>query len=69
MELSARKTSRARHCIDRTRTLRRTEATAQTANRIPIPESRAGFYHLFTLQKLISTCLDLFCLFEDIPAS
>jgi hypothetical protein len=49
------------------RILRRTESPAQTADRVAIPETRAGFHHLFTLQKRISTCLDLFCRFWDIP--
>ena len=67
MKLAARKAGGSCHCIDGMRILRRTESPAQTANRVAIPESRAGFYHLFTLQKRISTCLDLFCRFWDIP--
>ena len=67
MKLPARKAGGSCHCIDGMRILRRTESPAQTADRVAIPETRAGFHHLFTLQKRISTCLDLFCRFWDIP--
>ena len=67
MKLPARKAGGSGHCIDGMRVLRRTEYPAQTAHRVAIPETRAGFHHLFTLQKRISTCLDLFCRFWDIP--
>ena len=66
-EIAGAKSRGSCHCIDGMRILRRTESPAQTTDRVAIPETRAGFHHLFTLQKRISTCLDLFCRFGDIP--
>ena len=69
MKLPVGKASGARHRVHATRTFRQTESPAQTPGGIAIPESRAGFKHLSTLQARICACLDLFCLWGTFPTS